>query len=471
MSSKVVSLSRLFRRNWDWSSQELAEFYRVETALLQAGLRIDTERGVSEGGDPWFVFCRQDGEVIVHIARIDGEYILAGSSYEGIARGSDIGTLVRNLIARHPLVQMPGAKGAHGSNVYLHPAALLVAIVATAFFKTSEARAIADGEPPQQGRAATHAVSPGAPSLIGKSLHNSIAMDAAQIALILTAVSALFDGKPIPATDPIVADPAADHVGSTYASAFQPDQLSLSSASARSSLLPLTSAELPRTDDSGGADMAQVQGIDIKALPLIAVLWDLSSQHLGSKSAAEEAHSGQFLSGAQSGSMHAGVDFLPYPLLIVSMRPADGSLGVPVVQSAKISFSAGDGTVQTHEIQHLDQLPAVLVGVLQGAVHTQVQWTLVGGSAGSSSLADTLISTITTSGSTMKDATAIATADHSSPDAVSTQSHDVAAATSHGAAVSAVELQAILESFIQSTPNYSIIVRVQDRWSFMILMP
>jgi hypothetical protein len=139
------------------------------------------------------------------------------------------------------------------------------------------------------------------------------------------------------------------------------------------------------------------------------------------------------------------------------MRPADGSLGVPVVQSAKISFSAGDGTVQTHEIQHLDQLPAVLVGVLQGAVHTQVQWTLVGGSAGSSYLADTLISTITTSGSTMKDATAIATADHSSPDAVSTQSHDVAAATSHGAAVSAVELQAILESFIQSTPNYSII--------------
>ena len=30
MSAQIVQLQRLFRRNWDWSPPELAEFYRVE---------------------------------------------------------------------------------------------------------------------------------------------------------------------------------------------------------------------------------------------------------------------------------------------------------------------------------------------------------------------------------------------------------------------------------------------------------
>ena len=42
MSANVIQLERIFRRSWDWSSRELGEFYRVESALIQAGLKIDT---------------------------------------------------------------------------------------------------------------------------------------------------------------------------------------------------------------------------------------------------------------------------------------------------------------------------------------------------------------------------------------------------------------------------------------------
>lgn len=105
MSGNVVQLQRLFRRSCDWSSRELAEFYRVEGALVQAGLRIETERGLSDEGDPWFAFCRPDeGEVIVHIARIGDLYVLASPSYDGIASGNDIAELVRDLVSRHPLI-------------------------------------------------------------------------------------------------------------------------------------------------------------------------------------------------------------------------------------------------------------------------------------------------------------------------------------------------------------------------------
>jgi len=126
----------------DWSQQELAEFYRVESALIRAGIRVGTDRGMSDENEPWFCFYRSDdGEVVIHFARIDGEYIIAGPAYEEIARGFDFSGLVRNMVARHPLIRRADS----GSNISVHPAALLVAVVGTAFFKTGEARAAEAG--------------------------------------------------------------------------------------------------------------------------------------------------------------------------------------------------------------------------------------------------------------------------------------------------------------------------------------
>ena len=126
----------------DWSQQELAEFYRVESALIRAGIRVGTDRGVSDENEPWFVFYRSDdGEVVIHFARIDGEYVIAGPAYEEIARGFDFSALVRNMVARHPLIRRSDS-----GNLSIHPAALLVAVVGTAFFKTGEARAAETGQ-------------------------------------------------------------------------------------------------------------------------------------------------------------------------------------------------------------------------------------------------------------------------------------------------------------------------------------
>ncbi len=74
MSAEVFSLfGRRRATPRDWSTPEIAEFYRVEAALLQAGLRVTSDRGLTDEGDPWFIFCRaEDDEVIIHLARIDG---------------------------------------------------------------------------------------------------------------------------------------------------------------------------------------------------------------------------------------------------------------------------------------------------------------------------------------------------------------------------------------------------------------
>ncbi len=127
-------------RSRDWTSQELAEFYRVESALIQGGMKISTDRGVSDEGDPWFVFCREEGgDPVVHFARIDGQYIIASPAYKGVARGLDFRSMVQDLISRHKLAP---AHKEQKSNIFMHPAALLVIVVGTAFFKTpGEARA------------------------------------------------------------------------------------------------------------------------------------------------------------------------------------------------------------------------------------------------------------------------------------------------------------------------------------------
>jgi hypothetical protein len=136
LKENVTLFSRALRKSRDWSVQDLAEFYRVESALIQGGMRVVTDRGLSDEGDPWFVFCRaQDGEPIAHFARIDGQYIIASPAYEGVTRGLDFRVMVQELIERHKLSLINNDRDKK-SNIHIHPAALLIILVGAAFFKT-----------------------------------------------------------------------------------------------------------------------------------------------------------------------------------------------------------------------------------------------------------------------------------------------------------------------------------------------
>src|SRR6478736_234653 len=140
-SNQVLSFFRSCERG-DWSQRELAEFYRVEDALTKSGVVISTDRGLTDEGEPWFVFFRQDDEeVIVHFARIGGEYVVASNFTEAVFRGRNFQTLVRELLDSHPYV-LPKQHSSR-STVFLHPATLLAALVVTGYVKSSELTATA----------------------------------------------------------------------------------------------------------------------------------------------------------------------------------------------------------------------------------------------------------------------------------------------------------------------------------------
>ncbi len=116
------------RRRGGWSNQDLAELYRIEAALVQAGISVDTEMGETDEGDPWFAFCGADScEVLVHVAIIDGEYHIAGTTASVIIKGHSFTDIVRQFMTREPAFMLGTARH---NNVMIHPSSVLIAVFA-----------------------------------------------------------------------------------------------------------------------------------------------------------------------------------------------------------------------------------------------------------------------------------------------------------------------------------------------------
>ena len=117
----------MLRRLSDWSQNELAEFYRAVHALGKAGISVETDRGLTDDGDPWFAFFHEEGDdVLVQFSRIDDTYVISWADADGIKtiRGKDFRQLVRELVYS---LMPPGPR-----RLYAHPASLLPLLVAAA---------------------------------------------------------------------------------------------------------------------------------------------------------------------------------------------------------------------------------------------------------------------------------------------------------------------------------------------------
>ena len=130
MSANVFAFPSRGKGPQPWTNDELAELYRVVDLLGRAGLAVTTDMGMSDEGDPWFVFCRADNEeVIAHFARIDGNFVAASIAVDETFRGANFRQIVDRMVSSQPLV-VP--KPSTGARLFMHPAVLLTAFVATA---------------------------------------------------------------------------------------------------------------------------------------------------------------------------------------------------------------------------------------------------------------------------------------------------------------------------------------------------
>jgi len=140
LSASVFAFPSRGKGPQPWTNDELAELYRVVDLLGRAGLSVATDMGMSDEGDPWFVFCRVDNdEVIAHFARIDGIFVAASIAVDETFRGANFRQIVDRMVSSQPLV-MPRPNP--GSKLFLHPAVMLTAFVATALAHSEKTHAL-----------------------------------------------------------------------------------------------------------------------------------------------------------------------------------------------------------------------------------------------------------------------------------------------------------------------------------------
>jgi len=135
----------------DWSNQELADLYRAYSLVQSAQPGLECDRGVSDEGDPWFLIGDDTGDVLVHICRIKGTYILDSVGLSKPLRGRDFNALIKGFLttavgdkaqdtqdtdtANEPtnVVRL-----ARGGTVCLHPSMMIAALVWTLLMKADE---------------------------------------------------------------------------------------------------------------------------------------------------------------------------------------------------------------------------------------------------------------------------------------------------------------------------------------------
>lgn len=128
----TATLLSFARRAPGWSNEEQALLVRVERLIAGAGIAVETEMGETDEGDPWCVFCLADtGEVVVHLARIDGRYSLVSrfisTPLEGVSLSHCAERFLDEAVALAPAPRNAQAQG----GFYIHPSAMLAGVMMT----------------------------------------------------------------------------------------------------------------------------------------------------------------------------------------------------------------------------------------------------------------------------------------------------------------------------------------------------
>lgn len=138
----------------DWSQQEVADFYRAHGLLVQNGISIGIDRGLSDENEPWMVFFDEmSQDVFLHVARINHHCFLICDPLNLRLNAPDIKSLIERFetsVRKYLEINAENSK-----NVLIHPAARIIMSISAVFllFKLENSEAKAYGAPNKIGEA------------------------------------------------------------------------------------------------------------------------------------------------------------------------------------------------------------------------------------------------------------------------------------------------------------------------------
>lgn len=142
MSSSVIP----FRKKVDavgWRPDELAECYRVVGLLARSGLPVSIDSGLTDEGEPWAIVLREDtGDVLLHMARLDGSFVVVSAAGPVAQRGESLRAVLDTAVRTGGLAMLTRRSAAADSEILrLHPTTLIAAFIAAAWVHTETSQA------------------------------------------------------------------------------------------------------------------------------------------------------------------------------------------------------------------------------------------------------------------------------------------------------------------------------------------
>lgn len=93
---QVVPFVARVRDSGDWTAAERARLEALAGQLSDAGIKVDVVFGATDAGDPWCVVTDENGDVLIHVARIGGVFVIHSAVDDVISEDVDLNAALRD---------------------------------------------------------------------------------------------------------------------------------------------------------------------------------------------------------------------------------------------------------------------------------------------------------------------------------------------------------------------------------------
>ncbi len=121
----------------DWSLAERARLSRLAERLRPEAEGVDVVFGASDTGEPWCVVTDPEGEVLIHVARIGGRFVVHDAAADVLQEGADLWALLLQIL-RAPEPEPASAEIVSFPLPSRHAQTLIALITAAAFLGETE---------------------------------------------------------------------------------------------------------------------------------------------------------------------------------------------------------------------------------------------------------------------------------------------------------------------------------------------
>jgi hypothetical protein len=132
---QVVPFIARVRDSGDWTTAERARLQDLADRLSASGVDVEVVYGATDEGDPWCVVTDANGDVLIHVARIDGTFVVHSAVDDAVNESADLHLALRErLEATEEAVAVQSATVLPFGLTARQGQTFLALVVAAAFF-------------------------------------------------------------------------------------------------------------------------------------------------------------------------------------------------------------------------------------------------------------------------------------------------------------------------------------------------